>query len=65
MDYHDPSVGHARLALAKLNAQCDPGPGLGAVFFKPGMFVRVLSVPTSANSAMQVVLMSWGLNWTL
>lgn len=56
LDYHDPAVGHARLALAKLNAT---GDRLGTLFFNPGMFAHVLSVPTSTNrSAIQVVLVS-------
>ncbi|EIW56290.1 uncharacterized protein TRAVEDRAFT_128279 [Trametes versicolor FP-101664 SS1] len=33
LDYHDPAVGHARLALAKLNAT---GDRLGTLFFNPG-----------------------------
>ncbi|EIW56311.1 alpha/beta-hydrolase [Trametes versicolor FP-101664 SS1] len=33
LDYHDPSVGHGRLALAKLNAT---GDRLGTVFLNPG-----------------------------
>lgn len=61
LDYHDPAVGHARLALVKLNAT---GDRLGTLFFNPGMFAHVLSVPTSANrSAIQVVLVSQV--WTL
>lgn len=35
LDYQDPSVGHGRLALAKLNAT---GDRLGTVFLNPGMF---------------------------
>ncbi len=34
LDYHDPSIGYGRLALAKLNATQDR---LGTVFLNPGM----------------------------
>lgn len=50
LDYHDPSVGHGRLALAKLNAT---GDRLGTVFLNPGMFACKATVSVMwANIAM-------------
>ena len=41
LDYHDPTVGSARLAVAKANAT---GQRRGTVFFNPGLFTQVYMI---------------------